>query len=181
MSVRYSLHLAILLITGLTGCAATTSKVRVDQADIDLSKCQTFDWLPASREAASFTEQRVRAATMQRLEEKGYRQSADKPDCRITYVLDTHEQPGQKPRVGVGAGGGSRGVSGGIGVSLPIGKKDQQVGEFTLDVIDVASNSQIWSGSIDAAFRAAELTEDEAREVVRTVLAEYPDWMASEQ
>ncbi|MGH8174891.1 MAG: DUF4136 domain-containing protein [Steroidobacter sp.] len=174
MNTRFLIAVC-LSVTALAGCAATTSNVRIDKADVDLSKCETFDWLPASGDAASFTEQRVRAAAMQQLEQKGYGQSVDKPDCRITYVLDTHEQPGRKPRVGVGAGGGSRGVGGGIGVSIPIGQKDQHVGEFTLDVIDVGSNAQIWSGSIDAAFRAAELTEDEAQGVVRRILAEYPD------
>jgi Domain of unknown function (DUF4136) len=159
----------------IAGCAASSSAVRVDKAETDLAKCRTFDWHSASTDAASFTEQRVRAAALERLQQKGYALATDKPDCRITYVLSTQERPKPKPSIGVGAGGGSGGVGGGIGVNLPIGHRNGQVGTFTVDIIDVAQSAQIWSGSIEAEFRGAELTEDEAREVVRKVLAEFPD------
>jgi hypothetical protein len=175
MSQCSRIAVMILLASTLAGCAATTSNVRVDKGDHDLSKCRTFDWLPASKDAASFTEQRVRAAVMKKLEEKGYAQASDKPDCRITYVLEAQERPKQKPSVGVGAGGGSYGVGGGIGVSIPIGQKDQYGGEFSLDIIDVASNAQIWRGAVDAEFRSAELSDEEAKAVVGRVLAEFPD------
>lgn len=160
---------------GLSACATTSSAVRVDKGEADLSKCQTFDWLPASNEAASFTEQRVRSEVLTQLQAKGYTQSTDKPDCRITYALSTQAKPKSRPSVGVGAGGGSGGVGGGIGVSLPIGRKNQQSGTLTLDVVDVSKNQQIWSGSLDTSFAAAELTEDEARNAVRKILAEFPD------
>jgi Domain of unknown function (DUF4136) len=94
---------------------------------------------------------------------------------RITYVFATQERPKQKPSVGVGAGGGSYGAVGGIGVNIPLGQKDHYAGEFSVDVIDVANNAQIWRGSIDSEFRDAELTEEEAQDVVRRVLAEFPD------
>jgi Domain of unknown function (DUF4136) len=166
---------AACFVAGLAGCASTPA-VRVDKSDrVDVAKCQTFAWQPATQDAASFTEQRVRAAVMRQLEAKGYKQATENPDCRITYVLSVHERPTQKPRVGVGAGGGSGGVGGGIGVSIPIGKRDEHAGEFTLDVVDVASNSQIWSGSLDATFEAAEVNEEEAEKAVAAVLAELPD------
>lgn len=175
--ILYRLTPALLAFV-LAACASTSSPVRVDKAAVDFSRCQSFDWLPASDDAASFTEQRVRSAAMAELQSKGYAQSAEKPDCRITYLLAIHERPKQKPSVGVGAGGGSRGVGGGIGVNIPIGRSNQQAGTFTLDVIDVSSNSQVWSGAMDASFESAELTEDEARAAVRRVLAEFPDRVA---
>jgi hypothetical protein len=160
----------------LAGCATTTSSdVRVDKGDTDLAKCRTFDWHPASSDAASFTEQRVKAAALKRLQEKGYTLSTDKPDCRITYVLATQDRPKPKPSVGVGAGGGSGGVRGGIGVSLPIGRHKEQVGTFTLDVVDVAQNAQIWSGSVDVAYQAGEVSEEDAADAVQVILAKYPD------
>jgi hypothetical protein len=159
----------------LGGCATTGSPVRVDKGETDLAKCRTFDWLSPSKEAASFTEQRVRAAALQRLQEKGYTVAAENPDCRVTYVLSSYERAKPKPSIGVGGVGGSGGVRGGIGVSLPIGKRNQRGGTFTIDVVDVAQNAQIWSGSIDASFDSEELNDDEAREAVRIVLAEFPD------
>lgn len=165
----------------LGGCAASSPAVRVQQADSGVPACRSFEWLPVSKDAASLNEQRIRAAVMARLQEKGYAQSAGPTasDCRITYVMSLSAQEPAKPRVGVGAGGGSRGIGGGIGVSLPIGRKKQQSGTVTLDVIDVASNAQVWSGSLDASFAQAELSDDEASAVARKILAEFPDARAT--
>jgi hypothetical protein len=156
------------------GCG-TNSPVRVDRADRDLTACRTFDWLQPANAPATLADQRVRAAALAELERKGYSIVTADPDCRVSYVLSTIERPQAKPRVGVGAGGGSRGIGGGIGISLPVGKQDRYGGTLTLDVIDVATNAQIWSGSLDAAFEAAELTEEEARAGAKRILAEYPD------
>jgi hypothetical protein len=163
------------LLLAASGCATPSSQVRVDKADTDLSKCRTFDWRPVSSDAASFTDQRVRAAALKRLEEKGYTLATDKPDCQVTYVLSTQDRPKPKPSVGVGAGGGSGGMRGGIGVSVPIGRNKEQVGTFTLDIVDVAQNAQIWSGSVDVAVQAREVSDEEADEAVRVILAEFPD------
>lgn len=159
----------------VAGCASSSSAVRVDRADTDLSKCQTFDWLKPTNEPASFGDQRIRSAALAELERKGYAIKRENPDCRISYVLTTFERPREKPRVGVGAGGGSGGIGGGIGVSLPVGRQNQFGGTLTLDIVDVDTNSQIWSGSLDASFEAAEPTDEEARAAVKKILAEYPN------
>jgi hypothetical protein len=166
----------VVVAATVTGCATTSSSpVRVNVAETGVPTCRTFDWLPTPQQPASFTEQRVKSEVMTALKAKGYTETSEKPDCRITYVLDVHERPKNKPSVGVGAGGGSGGLGGGIGISLPIGKKNEQAGTFTIDVVDTAKNAQVWSGSLDASFAKAELNEDEAREVVAAVLAKFPD------
>ena len=163
------------VLLGLSGCA-TAPAVRVDKAaDADLSKCRTFDWRPVSSDAASLTDQRVRAAALRELEAKGYTLSTDKPDCQIAYVLSTQDQPRPKPSVGVGVGGGSAGARGGIGVSVPIGRHKQQVGTFTLDIVNTAQNAQIWSGSVDVGIQGREISDEEVDQAVRVILAELPD------
>lgn len=160
----------------LAGCAMNpASPVRVDMAETGLPNCQTFQWLPTPQQPASFTEQRVKSEVMAKLKDKGYTELADKADCRVTYVLEVHEQPRSRPNVGVGAGGGSGGIGGGIGVSLPIGKRNSQAGTFTIDVVDAAKNAQVWSGSLDVSLAKAELDADEASEVVAKVLNKYPN------
>lgn len=159
----------------LGACATTGSQVRVDKADaFDAAQCTSFAWHSPSKEPASFTEQRVRDHVMSTLKAKGYAEAAENPGCRVSYVLATRETPKSRPGVGVGVGGGSGGLGGGIGVTLPVGRKSES-GTFTLDVIDSTKNAQVWSGSIDSAFKSAELTDDEAREVVEQVLAAFPD------
>jgi hypothetical protein len=171
---RVLLACASAVLLALSGCA-TERSVRVDKADADLSKCRTFDWRAPTSDAATFTDQRVRAATLKRLEEKGYTLATDKPDCQITYVLSTQDRPKPKPSVGVGVGGGSGGARGGIGVSLPIGSHKEQIGTFALDVVDTAQNAQIWSGVVDVAIQAREISGEEADEAVKVILAEFPD------
>ena len=161
----------------LAGCASMQprSPVRVDMAESGVPSCKTFAWNPTPQQPASLTEQRMQREIMAKLKEKGYSESKDKADCRVTYVLEVHEVPRSKPSVGVGAGGGSGGIGGGIGVNLPIGKRNQQAGTFTIDVIDASKNAQVWSGALDASFAKAELSEDEVREVVAKVLERFPD------
>jgi hypothetical protein len=158
----------------LAACASTTSKVRVDKAETDLGHCRSFAWLSPSKEAASFTEQRVRTEALNGLKAKGYTEAQENPDCRITYAFSTQQRRKSGPGVGVGVGGGSGGIGGGIGITLPIGR-EKKSGTFTLDVVDASRNAQIWSGSLDGSFDAEELNEAEAKEVVKRVLAEFPD------
>ena len=161
----------------VSGCAAPGAAVRVDKADTDLA-CRTFDWRPVSNDATSLTDQRIRAAALKTLKEKGYTLSTDKPDCQIAYVLSTQERPKPKPSVGVGVGGGSGGARGGIGVSVPIGAHKTQIGTFTLDVVDVAKNAQIWSGAVDVSIREQQISDEEADEAVRVILEKFPDRVA---
>jgi hypothetical protein len=162
-------------LLALSGCATQSSTVRVDKADADFSKCRTFDWHQASADASSLTDQRVRAAALKQLESKGYTLSPDKPDCRIAYIMSTENRPKPKPTVGVGVGGGSGGMRGGIGVGVPIGSHKEQIGTFTLDVVDVAQNAQIWSGSVDVGLQGQQISDEEADEAVRVILEKYPD------
>ena len=175
MNNRILFLCACTALLALSGCATQSSAVRVDKADADLSKCRTFDWRPASADAASLTDQRVRAAVLKNLEDKGYTLSTDKPDCQIAYVLSSQDRPKPKPSVGVGVGGGSGGARGGIGVSLPIGSHKEQIGTFTLDIVDVAQNAQIWSGSLDVGIREQQISDEEADEAVRVILEKFPD------
>lgn len=168
------LRAGALVLLALGGCAAPPA-VRVDKVEGELPACRSFEWLPAGAGAASLTEQRLRAAVLARLQEKGYAQGDATADCRITYLLSVQESAQSKPSVGVGAGGGSGGVGGGIGISLPLGRKPRYSGTFTLDVVEVAKSAQVWSGSVDAALAAAEPSEEETRELVDAVLAKYPD------
>jgi hypothetical protein len=155
--------------------ATVIETVRVDQAEGPLPNCRTFAWHAIPGDAASFADQRVKAAVMAQLESKGYKEAPEKPDCKIAYQLTTREIPKSKPSVGVGVGGGSRGVGGGIGVSLPVGGKRGFAGTFTLDVIDANKNAQIWKGSIDTDLKDAEISDAEAQRLAEQVLGAYPN------
>lgn len=171
----FSIPISMFVLASLAGCASPSARVRVDQAEGGLPDCRTFAWHAISGDAASLSDQRVKAAVMAALEAKGYEQATENPDCRIAYHMTTREIPKAKPSVGVGVGGGSRGVGGGIGVSLPVGRRAAYTGTFTLDVIDASKNAQVWSGSIDVELAEAELSEQDAHELAKEVLGAFPN------
>ena len=171
----------VVAIFSLAGCATASNPVRVQQADSGPPKCHTFTWLSPSKDAASFTEQRVRDAALETLKAKGYTVADEAADCRISYAYAASERAKPKPSVGVGAGGGSGGAVGGIGISIPVGHRDKYSGTLTLDVIDVAKNAQGWSGALDASFDNADLTPEQASEAVKAVLAKFPDASNADQ
>jgi hypothetical protein len=175
MATRTGLVLSSIIVSSLAACATPSERVRVDQVEGGLPNCRTFAWHTVSGDAASFSDQRVRTAVMDQLKAKGYQEAPDKPDCRIAYRLTTREIPKAKPGVGVGVGGGSGGVGGGIGVTLPIGQKSGFTGTFALDVIDATKNAQVWSGTLETELAAAEVTEEEARDLAAEVLSAYPN------
>jgi hypothetical protein len=163
----------IVLVLLLSGCS-TAPTVRVDKAGDAVANCRSMGWLRTASSPEPLSEQHVRAAIFEELRKKGYTVTSDKPDCRVTYAMSTHERPGAKPRVGVGVGGGSGGIGGGIGVSLPVGKRERYSGEFSIDVIDAAKNAQIWHGTAEAAFTSEEISAKEAEQIVGAILAKLP-------
>jgi hypothetical protein len=167
--------LLAVVATVLSACAAPSSRVRVDQAEGGLPNCRTFAWHATPGDTASLSDQRVRAAVMEQLKAKGYEEVADKADCRIAYQLTTRELPKAKPGVGVGVGGGSGGARGGIGISLPIGRKSGFTGTFLLDVIDSTKNAQVWRGSVETELESGDVSDTEARDLAKEVLTAYPD------
>lgn len=158
----------------LVACAS--NEVRVDQAEQGaLAACKTVDWLNAAEVPQSLTEQRVRDEVFRQLEDKGYSRVTDSPDCKLAFIFDSHERASGKPRVGVGVGGGSGGLGGGIGVSIPVPGGKKNTGQFSLAVINTATNAEIWNGSVDVASKEPELTQEEAAEAVSAVLAKVPN------
>lgn len=175
MNLHHRRSTALLMLLFAAASATAASKVRVDKVEGPLPQCRTFSWIATPGDATSLTEQRVRAEAMKVLKAKGYTEVMENADCRIAYHFSASaEQRRSGPSVGVGAGGGSGGIGGGIGINLPIGRKKVS-GTFTLDVVDGAKNAQVWSGSMDTATKSAELSDGEAKSIVKNILDEYPD------
>lgn len=157
-----------------SACASQKSAVRVDQAETP-KVCSTFAWHEPSKDPASLTAQRIQRVALSELQKKGYSTEGAAADCKVSYAYASYELAKPKPSVGVGAVGGSGGVGGGVGISLPLGHHPSQHATLTLDVIDAASNSQVWSGTLEANLDKAEPSDEEMQKLVQTILARYPD------
>jgi hypothetical protein len=173
---RWTAALTAALLLG--ACSSTGSAVRVDRAaDVDLSQYQSFGWLaPVNNPPGTLTEQRVQAAIGDALRAKGYAEDTQHPQLEVTYTLKTYDRPKSSGMsVGLGAGGGSGHVGGGVGISLPIGKRREIAGTMSVDVFDAARKAQIWTGSLDTTFQKPDLTPEDATRVAGEILKKFPN------
>jgi hypothetical protein len=193
------LAIGLAVATALLTACTTPSPVRVDRDPaVDLSQYQTFAWFTPPADAKPATppsstnksenkgelgpatpdttlqENRLRAAIAAALQAKGYRQDDSKPDFHISYAFNVFQKPKNSGfSIGVGAGGGSGNVSGGVGVSLPLGKRTNLIGALTLDVIDTARNTQVWTATYQSKV-SDPLDDATARQLADTILEKYP-------
>jgi len=190
----WSLVAVALLCTACT----TTPKVRVDKdATMNFSNYKSFTWfvpptdtlkaepqpIAAAAELKSnaksavdtITENRVRAVLIGVLQSKGYQLNEATPDFRVSYMLSVYERPKKSGvSLGVGAGGGSGHVSGGVGLSIPLGKRTNTMVTMTIDIIDTARNAQVWTGSYEERMPVGPLSDADANKLVTTILARFP-------
>jgi hypothetical protein len=145
----------------------------VDQVDRPFS-CETFAWMEAGDFPASLSEQRLRAEVTRSMLDKGYREDAESPDCLVSAVIFTGVRPSSPASVGVGMGrwGGSFGTS--VGVSVPVGGGARQVGNLAVDVIEVASNAEVWRSTLEGAFPTPEPGTVEIEKAVQRALGPFP-------
>jgi hypothetical protein len=155
---------------------AVAPELYVDTADEPMA-CSSFAWMDTPERPASIAEQRIRVEVMRTLQEKGYAEDDDAPDCRVAGVIyagDRPGSPGSPVNVGLGAGRWGGGLGGSIGVSMPVGGSARTFGNLAIDVIDVARNAEVWRGTLEHAFGTPDPTPDEIGEAVRRILEEFP-------
>lgn len=153
-------------------------KVRIDRdSHTDFASYKTFSWQDPSenKRTSTLVGERVKSAIVGALQSKGYKLSDGQPDFRVSYVLNVYERPKQSGmRLGVGAGGGSGNVAGGVGLSIPLGKRTEIAGAMTIDIIDSKRNAQVWTGSYESIVGNLDISDTDANTLVATILAKYP-------
>ncbi len=174
---------AIFIALAVAACSSAP-KPRVDQdSRADFSGYRTFGWLeskPADAKESptnvgTLMRQRVRSSLTSALQSKGLSLNEAQPDVRVSYVLNVYDRPKQSGmRIGLGAGGGSGNVGGGVGLSLPVGKRNESVAEMTIDVVEVARNAQVWTGTFESVIKEKDASDADVQKLVDTILAKYP-------
>ncbi len=173
---------------------ASPPKVRVDKdSSTNFAAYKTFSWLATQQPAAApevkpipgqeaapapvntLAENRVRNAVIAALQAKGYTLNEANPDFRVSYSLNVYEkQKDSGMRIGVGAGGGGGNMSGGVGMSIPVGKTKNTMGTMTIDIIDAARNAQVWTGSYEQKVESEGVSEETTNKIVTTILERFP-------
>jgi len=164
----------------IAGCA-TPPKVRVDKdSHTDFASYKTFAWFESTaaiepQKTSTLVGERVRAAVIAALQSKGYVLSEVQPDFRVSYLLNAYERPRESGmRLGLGAAGSSGNVGGGVGVSIPLGKRTEIAAAMTLDIIDGKRNAQVWTGTYETVVSDVDIKDTDANLLVAAILAKFP-------
>jgi len=178
----FACALALASAAALSGCASAPRVVADQAAGVDVAAYPSFaffDPLGLEREGYStLAGDRARTVLGQALEAKGYRFDREEPALRVNVLaaLAQRESRGPKVSLGLGLGLGGGSTRGGIGLGLPLGGSKSQESRLpaavTLDLVDVAANRVVWSGSVA-------LTRDELRQGDADALAAALSRLAS--
>jgi hypothetical protein len=77
--------------------------------------------------------------------------------------------------IGIGAGGGSGNVGGGVGLSIPVGKRTENVALMTIDIVDAKRNAQVWTGSTEERIKGDNASDEAVNAMVGKILARFPN------
>ena len=134
----------------LAGCSSV-SVTRDYDASADFSNLKTFAWQHAMQPETGnpridndLMDERVRRAVNAELAEKGFRPvPKDEADFLIAYFVEYKQRIGGSS-VSMSAGRSSYGRYGGVGYNTTV--SDYTEGHLTIDIIDPASDRNIWRG-----------------------------------
>jgi uncharacterized protein DUF4136 len=171
--------LALATCVAMVGCAAPPKMDFDYDTGADFSALKTYDWMPATGNAASdeLLVKRIRSAVDSQLQAKGHAPAADNPDFLIAMQLSGKTAYGGSTGVGMSVGipvGKAGRISVGGGKSKPIETKE---GTVVLDFLDAKTKSLVWRGTASGAVRPAASPEEQQQrinEVIAELLARFP-------
>jgi Domain of unknown function (DUF4136) len=170
---------ALATCIAMTGCASPlTTDFDYDTA-ADFGTLKTYDWMPATGNAASdqLLVKRIRTAVDSQLQAKGHAPAPDNPDFLIAMQLSGRTAYGGSTGVGMSVGipvGRAGRISVGGGKSKPIEKTE---GTLVLDFLDAKSKALVWQGTASGAVQPSTSPEQQQQrinEVVAQLLAQFP-------
>ncbi len=147
MKRLFYLSLWIFLLT-VFGCGPKVS--RDFDPGMDFSRLKTYNWQSKTdkKPEDALVDERIRSAVENSLAEKGFQRVSGKGDFSVDYQYRiSRASKSSDLHTGVGIGGGSGGVFGGIGVGIfDLGGNHDQ-GTLTINMFDSFSGRLIWKGS----------------------------------
>ena len=171
----------------IAGCASGP-KIMVDKdPGVDMTTFKSFGYFDqVATDRAQYTTiitNRLKQATRDQLERRGYTYTEDSPDLRVNFYLKVVEKQEVRssPSVGVGYGGfyGYRGGAYGAWASYPydVDTVDYRQGTLSIDLVDAKKNALVWQGLAEGR------VSEEARQnpgpaidaVVAEIFANFPN------
>lgn len=164
----------------MAGCGGPKINLDFDPG-VNFSRLRNYTWQPQTDKKSDnpLIDERIRFAVDQVLNEKNYQMiSSGKADFSVDYRYQiSRASPSSDVHTGVGIGGGSSGMFGGISIGTFGFGNDKDQATLTINIYDTFSGRLIWQGSNTR--RAPELSNPaaSAAEIIRQVdaiLAKFP-------
>ncbi|HEU4530385.1 MAG TPA: DUF4136 domain-containing protein [Steroidobacteraceae bacterium] len=171
----------------IAGCASGPKIIVDKDPGVDMTAFKTFGYFDqVATDRAQYTTiitNRLKQATRDQLERRGYRYTEESPDLRVNFYLKVVEKQEVRssPSVGVGYGGfyGYRGGAYGAWASYPydVDTVDYRQGTLSIDLVDAKKNALVWQGLAEGR------VSEEARKnpgpaidaVVAEIFANFPN------
>ena len=163
-----------IVLVVMTSCGA--AKVNYDYDDqTDFTSYATYNYFNDMETGLSeLDEKRLMDAMDATLGEKGY-MFAEEPDVFINIKSSVFKSQ-QGNNVGVGLGGGNRGIGGGVSIGIPVGGP-KLTRELQIDFVDSNKDMLIWQAISESPFREGDTPAEKSEKlqaVVDKIFSNYP-------
>jgi hypothetical protein len=149
-SHKYTLHILLLMVCLLTGCA-TSNKVTQDyKPGTDFHAYRTFSWHNFSSDITGSDQLAIQRAVEQQLRLQGFQLVAEMPDLILNLTIIKHAATPSSTGVGISIGLpiGRHGAIG-LGTNKLFNKDADMSGLIILDITAQKANQVVWRGSAD--------------------------------
>ena len=157
-------------------CSCGSIRVNYDyDKETNFSNYTTYNYyLDMDTGLSELDEKRLLNLTDITLQIKGMVYS-EEPDFLINITSESFQAP-QNTSVGLGVGGNSRNVGGGVSVGIPVGQRKLQR-QIRFEFVDAKKNELFWQADSQSTIKenmSPVLREQKLAELIDKVLSKYP-------
>ncbi|MBU2884474.1 DUF4136 domain-containing protein [Gilvimarinus agarilyticus] len=177
---------AILVLIGLTGCAATGPDIRTDfDQSVDFQQYQTFGFIdPLGTDKSGYSTlvtAYFKEAATQEMQALGYRYSEASPDLLVNFFMNTENRTEVRSGPKLSATYNYYYYRSGLYLGFPLydrepDTRDYKVGTLNIDVVDASEERLIWEGIAEGKMSQEALNSprESIQGAVQQIFQHYP-------
>ncbi len=145
----------------------------------DFSAFRSYGWAPApgldtADAPLMLLDRNVRAAIAAEMKRRGYVESQESPDLRISWETASAEKVESNPvRVGIGVGSWGGNFGGSVNVGSP-GVRNYREGTLVIHAIDAGRNAEVWQGRVSGRISKGSIEPEAVNVAVATAMRDFP-------